>query len=284
MTVDKYYVYRPLLNLIGLTEGTDKRRGGGVARGYNETLAYGALTGGDVELVAMTLSQIDGLQTKMLRHPANHWNSSALGRYQIVRTTLRKIRETLNLPGTALFDAAMQDRMACFLLGQRGIDKYLSGRLSEDTLLENLAKEWASLPTPSGKGYYSGQHAAVRPDQVRAVLAHVRRRHAEGQPMKKVPVPVPKPTVPDEVEQKVKEKTGLWQWLTGLFSSGALSVGWLAGMDWRAIVAIGGLVLLFLVVILVMRRQIVGAVREIKGVVEGKAVKDEAGNIGWVVE
>lgn len=26
---DRYYVYRPLLDLIGLTEGTDKRRGGG---------------------------------------------------------------------------------------------------------------------------------------------------------------------------------------------------------------------------------------------------------------
>lgn len=72
--------------------------------------------------------------------------------------------------------------------------------------------------------------------------------------------------------------------VTGLFSSGALGLGWLAGMDWQAVIAIGGVVLLFLVVILVMRRQIVGAVREIKGVVEGKAVKDEAGNTGWVIE
>lgn len=32
---DKYRVYRPLLNLIGFTEGTDK------GDGYNETLGYG---------------------------------------------------------------------------------------------------------------------------------------------------------------------------------------------------------------------------------------------------
>lgn len=258
--MDKYHVYRPLLDLIGLTEGTDKRRGGGPGRGYNETLAYGRLTGGEVDLVSMTLTQIDALQTRMLQHRENIWNSSALGRYQIVRTTLRNIRKTLGLSGSELFDADMQDRLACFLLGQRGIDKYLAGRLSEDTLLLNLAQEWASLPTPSGKGYYSGQHAAVKPDQVRAVLAHVRRRHADGQPKVEVPVPV----VPPAVEQQVEQKSSRWQWLTGLVGSGGLGLGWLAGMDWQAILAGGAVLVAVLIVILLLRRQIVGAVREIR--------------------
>lgn len=61
----------------------------------------------------------------------------------------------------------------------RGIDKYLAGWLSEDTLIDNLAKEWASLPTTSGKGYYGGQHAAVPTLKVRSVSAEVKRRHAE---------------------------------------------------------------------------------------------------------
>jgi len=34
---DKYWVYRPVLDLLGLSEGTDK------GRGYNETLAYGRI-------------------------------------------------------------------------------------------------------------------------------------------------------------------------------------------------------------------------------------------------
>ena len=263
---DKYYVYRPLLDLIGLTEGTDKRRGGGPARGYNETLAYGRLTGGDVDLVSKTLTQVDALQTRMLQHNENIWNSSAVGRYQIVRTTLRNIRKTLpdRYPGSRLYDADCQDEMACFLLGQRGIDKYLSGRLSEDTMLLNLAKECASLPTPAGKGFYGGQHAAVKPEQVRAVLAHVRRRHAEAQPVKTVPVPVDRPVVPPSVDREVKQKTGLWSWITGLSSSGALGLGWLVGMDWQAIVAIGGVVIVFLVVIFLMRRQIIAGVKEIR--------------------
>jgi hypothetical protein len=57
--MDKYYIYRPVLDLLGKSEGTDwnpKRKRG---RGYNETLAYGALTDGDVELVSMTLSQVE---------------------------------------------------------------------------------------------------------------------------------------------------------------------------------------------------------------------------------
>lgn len=274
---DKYYVYRPLLDLIGHTEGTDK------GDGYNETLAYGKFTGGNVNLVGMTLKEVDALQTKMLRHPGNSFNSSAIGRYQIVRTTLRDIRKKLDLSASALFDQDMQDRCACYLLGLRGIDKYLAGRLSEDTLINNLAQEWASLPTTAGTGAYSGQRAAATVDRVRAVLAAVRSRHMAGQPVREVPVPVEKPVVPEKVEEKVKEKTGFWGWLTGLFSSGALGLGWLAGMDWQAIVAIGGVVLVFLVVLLVMRRQIIAAVQEIRTVAEGKATVDSAGNTGWGV-
>lgn len=46
---DRYYVYRPMLDLTGKSEGTYK------SRGYNETLGYGAYTNGDVDLISMTL-------------------------------------------------------------------------------------------------------------------------------------------------------------------------------------------------------------------------------------
>lgn len=188
---DKYYVYRPLLDLIGLSEGTDK------GRGYNETLAYGTYTGGNVTLVSMTLDQIDALQTKMLRHPKNKLRSSALGRYQIVRTTRREIEQVLGLDRSKLFSVEMQDRMACFLLGKRGIDKWLAGRLKDDTMLMNLAQEWASLPKPDGKGYYGGQRASVTVQQVMSALNEVKRRHNNGQPKPDpvvVPVPVEQPS------------------------------------------------------------------------------------------
>lgn len=161
---DPYARYRPGLNLLGKSEGTDK------GRGYNETLSYGAYTGGDVNLVSMTLDEIDALQTRMLAHPKNKWNSSALGRYQIVRTTLRKIRAQLNLPGAALFDKNLQDQLGVHLLRGRGIDKWLGGVISQDVLLNNLAQEWASLPTTKGTGYYDGQRSSVTVAEVKKAL------------------------------------------------------------------------------------------------------------------
>src|SRR5690606_32029845 len=57
---DKYHVYRPMLDLIGFAGGAGRKRG------YNETLAYGAFTGGDVVIVSMTLQEVDARQTGML--------------------------------------------------------------------------------------------------------------------------------------------------------------------------------------------------------------------------
>jgi len=261
---DKYHVYRPLLDLIGFTEGTDKKRG------YNETLAYGAFTGGDVDLVSMTMKQIDELQGRMLANPKNKHNSSALGRYQIVRTTRRNIQKALSIPATALFDVDMQDRMACFLLGQRGIDKYLAGRLNEDTLLTNLSKEWASLPGPNGKGAYPGQNAAVTPERVRNCLSEVRNRHAKGQPVKEVPVTVEveKPVVPVQVEKEVRQKTN---WITTIFSGtgflGALGA-WLAGVDPIKLLIIVGIVSTSGLGFLLLGEWIVRRVKAIQKVLE----------------
>ena len=175
--VDYYYNFRPLFDLLGKAEGTDwnatRKRG----RGYNETLSYGAYTGGNVELVSMTLGEIDRLQTQMLRHPANKWNSSALGRYQIVRTTLRKLKKTFGLGDSAKFDEGMQDYLCLQLLNGRGLQRYLNGTMSEDAFLNELAKEWASIPTTAGVGHYGNQkRTPVTPNQVRQVLHEVKRR------------------------------------------------------------------------------------------------------------
>lgn len=235
-SADKYYVYRPLIDLIGITEGTAPPKGGG----YNETLNYGAYTGGDVKLVSMTLDQVDSLQTRMLAHPRNKLKSSAVGWGQIIRTTMRDIRDKLKLDGSALYDAEMQDRMICYLLGVRGIDKWLAGRLSESTLLDNLSAEWASLPKAEGGGTYAGQHAAVKPDRVRGVLAEVRRRHLEGQPETEV---VERPVVPVTVEKEVRQKTN---WFTSIFSGtgflGAVGA-WAAGVDTIKLLIIVGVVI-----------------------------------------
>ncbi|CAH0343714.1 hypothetical protein [Rhizobium sp. CECT 9324] len=178
--VDIYFVYRPLFDLLGHSEGTDR------GDGYNETLGYGIMLDGkvtngagpDVVLTDKTLKHIDELQTAMLRDPDNkRWNSSAIGRYQVVRTTLRKVRKTLGLDDTMKFSKDLQDAIALHLLDGRGLSKYLSGSMTEDTFLNNMAKEWASIPTTTGTGYYGNQSKTpVTPSQVRAVFAEVKKR------------------------------------------------------------------------------------------------------------
>lgn len=103
-----------LRDLIGFAEGTDK------GRGYNETLGYGAFTGGDVNLVAMTVNEILALQKRMLAHPDNSYNSSAVGRYQIVSKTLRSLVAEMGLTGDELFSTGLQDQMADRLIDRRG--------------------------------------------------------------------------------------------------------------------------------------------------------------------
>lgn len=77
-------------------------------------------------------------------------------------------------------------------------------------------------------------------------------------------VPVEKPVVPPAVEQEVEQKSSRWQWLTGLIGSGGLGLGWLAAMDWQAVLAGGAVLVVMLLIILLLRRQIVGAVKEIR--------------------
>ena len=243
---DRYYVYRPMLDLIGKSEGTDK------GRGYNETLGYGIMLDGKVtkgkgptiDLVSMTLDQVDAVQTRMLKDPDNsRLNSSAIGRYQVIRTTLRAIRKQLpgRYPGSRKFDADCQDEIACYLLGQRGIDKWLAGRLSLDTLIRNLAQEWASIPKPDGKGHYDGQRAGVSVSQVKAALAEVGRRHQQGQPKIEIKVPVDKPVVPEAVEKAVTKQTNGWGWSgLGLGSAGALLTA-VGGWPWQTIAIFAGI-------------------------------------------
>lgn len=128
-----------ILNLLGEAEGTDK------GRGYDETLAYGALTGGPVELTKMTVNQVRELQRQMLAHPDNKWNSSAVGRYQIVGDALDTLIGTMKLSGDELFDKDLQDRMALQLLERRGLSKWRDGSMSDREFLGNLSDEWQSF-------------------------------------------------------------------------------------------------------------------------------------------
>lgn len=147
---------RPLLDTIAKGEAPG---------GYNQR--FGERAGSPKnDLVNMTINEVLAL-------PVNRQGghvSSANGRYQIIDKTLSGLVKEMGLTGNEKFDAAMQDRMAVALLERRGLADFQSGKITANQFLNNLAKEWASLPTTSGRGYYSGQGAAHAPASVINVL------------------------------------------------------------------------------------------------------------------
>ena len=86
--------------------------------------------------------------------------------------------------------------------------------------------------------------------------------------VKPVPVPVPKPTVPPAVEREVKQKTHRWGWIVGLGTSASAAASKLLDADWSTVLAIGGVGFVAVGAGLLMRHQIIAAVKDIRAAVE----------------
>ncbi|MBK1625206.1 phage tail tape measure protein [Afifella marina] len=102
------------LNAVAEAEGT---------RGYNTSLGHGRFLPGGQEhdLTSMTLDEVSALGDYMRRQPGNP-NSSALGRYQIVGSTMRTAAEALGMdPAKTRFDKTTQDRMALWIAKNQGL-------------------------------------------------------------------------------------------------------------------------------------------------------------------
>lgn len=81
---------------------------------------------------------------------------------------------------------------------------------------------------------------------------------------KTIEVAVEKKVVPEAVERKVKEKSSWLTWLTGGGGLGTIGLGWLSGMDWQAVLAGGVVLVVVLLLFILLRTQIISAVRDIK--------------------
>ena len=109
----------PLLDAIARAEGTSGKK---QSREYNTTLGFGAYGTPDKPLTEMTLAEAHAFGTKMRRNPRNPYNSSALGRYQIVGTTMKESAKRLGLDwNTTKFNEATQDEMAREIARREGL-------------------------------------------------------------------------------------------------------------------------------------------------------------------
>lgn len=124
---------------------------------YESRGNYNIILGGKTvpELTKMTLNQIYDFQRDMVRSGKA---SSAVGRYQYIRGSLEMVANQMGLdPATTVFDPKTQDAIAIYDLRKRaGLDKWLSGQLSDEQFLNNVSKIWASIPTSTGGSFYAG--------------------------------------------------------------------------------------------------------------------------------
>lgn len=118
---------------------------------------YNKLVGGKVKsnpgLTEMSVADVLNYQRAMI---ASGHESTALGKYQIIKGTLTGLVKSGAIGINDKFDQSTQDKAAIALMNQRGRTKYQSNKITVDTYADNLSKEWASLPYNTGKSYYAG--------------------------------------------------------------------------------------------------------------------------------
>ena len=109
----------------------------------------------------MTLGEVKAYQRKQInatkgKIPGTKWGSGAVGKYQIVGSTLKSLQKRLKLPDSAVYDVELQDKMGYELLKDAGYEKYQAGEISKHKFQKNLAKIWASIADPdTGKSAHN---------------------------------------------------------------------------------------------------------------------------------
>jgi muramidase (phage lysozyme) len=125
------------------------------------------------DLSSKTLTEIYQMQDNMV---AVNKVSSATGRYQALKATLKEYQDRKKLPNGALFTPVMQDDFGLTKMKDRGYDAWRDGIINDDEFMHRLSCEWASLPDPynDGKSHYdgdsAGNHASTTLDHFRAAL------------------------------------------------------------------------------------------------------------------
>ena len=119
--------YAQLLQLIARAESND-----------NYNAHFGNAGNTSIKFTDMTIGQVLRWQSEFI----DQGNvSSAVGRYQIINTTLSGLITQFNISTNEKFDAAMQDRLAILLIERRGSQNYVNAELTPEQFAHNLSKE-----------------------------------------------------------------------------------------------------------------------------------------------
>jgi len=163
--------YRPLLNLIAKAE----------SRG-NYNAYFGNASNNSIDFTSMTIAEVLNWQAEYIRKGSP---SSAVGRYQILNTTLSGLVARHNISKDQRYDKKTQDELAVKLLERRGSIAYVNKELSRKEFAASIAKEWASLPKVVGdnpeKSYYHGDglnKSLIQVDDVLDAIEPIKPKNA----------------------------------------------------------------------------------------------------------
>jgi hypothetical protein len=109
-------------------------------------------------LTSMTVAEVMDFQKNMIsgQGPTGKHETTAVGKYQIIKGTLQGLIKNGDLAPGDIFNSSTQDRAAIALLKEKGMDSYVSGKMSKDEFADRVARVWASMPLAGGKGAYDG--------------------------------------------------------------------------------------------------------------------------------
>lgn len=170
---------RDLLTQIAKGEGVadDVAQRHGFASSYDVPFNYGRYAKQTKPLTRMTLKEIDDLQTRILNNPANKHDASPVGKYQIVRETLRGLKIKLNLNDDQIFDENLQDMLGYSRLEDAGLQDYLDGKISETDFQIKLSRAWASVADPrTGRPRKSNQHLGTTNEEISPLIRAIRKK------------------------------------------------------------------------------------------------------------
>jgi len=98
----------------------------------------------------MTLGEIDAW---IRATPGQH---HAIGRYQFIPSTLRRLVQITGAGPDQMFTPDYQDQLAAILLAEAGMHAFHAREIGRVAFMNNLAKIWAGLPNSSGRSHYHG--------------------------------------------------------------------------------------------------------------------------------
>ncbi|MCO4847723.1 MAG: hypothetical protein KC448_07090 [Yoonia sp.] len=102
----------------------------------------------------------------------------AIGRYQFIPDTLRRVVNKVGAKRSDRFTSGLQDRLADVLLAEAGFPDFVAGDLGQQKFMNNLAAIWAGLPTSSGQSKYRG----IAGNRATMTLAYFRSEVAKIHP------------------------------------------------------------------------------------------------------